>query len=246
MLVFHKPRPLALFTGRHAVKYHWEPDLDKLWRELSEMGATHIVLPKYIDPAMHREYYFPGIIERYRQNLELLFENPSYAVYRICTGIGSASPVSGMVCVPVRLTRILNAHVCQGRAPRGIFCSQCHHRTVHARRYVIHTLVCGSAASSSFMRFDPELPCHHASTSICSRTDPGFRACGRAPPLSCALPRVPGRPASRRIVSSSADPPGQLIMPGSRSKDRCSLHLRAITLQSAGCTLRVYLPIPGL
>ena len=83
LLVFHKPRPLALFTGRNVFKYNWEPDIDKLWRELSEMGATHIVLPKYIDPAMHEEYYFPAIVERYRQNLELLFENSSYAVYRI-------------------------------------------------------------------------------------------------------------------------------------------------------------------
>ena len=56
--------------------------MDKLWRELTDMGATHIILPKYIDPAMHEEYYFPAIVERYRQNLELSLRT-SYAVYRI-------------------------------------------------------------------------------------------------------------------------------------------------------------------
>jgi len=83
LLVFHKPRPLALFTGRHAVKYHWEPDLDKLWRDLSDMGATHIVLPKYLDTTVHEDYFFPNIVERYRQNLQVIFENDNFVVYRI-------------------------------------------------------------------------------------------------------------------------------------------------------------------
>lgn len=83
LLVFHKPRPLALFTGRHALKYHWEPDVDKLWRDLTDMGATHIVLPKYIDTKAHRDYYFPAIVERHRRKLELIFENDDFVVYRI-------------------------------------------------------------------------------------------------------------------------------------------------------------------
>jgi hypothetical protein len=48
LLEFHKPRPLALFTGRLAMKYHWDPDTDALWHVLARMGATHIILPKYI------------------------------------------------------------------------------------------------------------------------------------------------------------------------------------------------------
>lgn len=83
LLVFHKPRPLALFTGRRATKYHWELDMDKLWLEIADMGATHIILPKYIDPAAHQEYFFPAIVERYRQNLDILFENRDYIVYHI-------------------------------------------------------------------------------------------------------------------------------------------------------------------
>jgi hypothetical protein len=83
LLVFHKPRPLSLFTGRKSLKYHEEPDLEILWRDLVDMGATHIVLPKYIDPALHAEYFFPGIVVQYSGNLEVIFENESYAVYRI-------------------------------------------------------------------------------------------------------------------------------------------------------------------
>jgi hypothetical protein len=84
-LAFYKPRPLALFTGRHATRYHWEPDGEKLWRELLEMGISHIVLPKYIDPERHSDYIFPAAVERYRANLELLFENRNFVVYRIVT-----------------------------------------------------------------------------------------------------------------------------------------------------------------
>jgi hypothetical protein len=83
LIIFHKPRPLALFTGRRAVKYHWELDLDKLWRELIGMGATHIILPKYIDATVHSNYFFPAIVDRYRRNLDILFENRDYIVYRI-------------------------------------------------------------------------------------------------------------------------------------------------------------------
>lgn len=86
LLIFHKPRPLALFTGRHATRYHWELDGDKLWRELLDMGATHIVMPKYIDPAEHSEYFFPATVEAHRGNLEKLYENRNFIVYRILPG----------------------------------------------------------------------------------------------------------------------------------------------------------------
>jgi hypothetical protein len=83
LLVFHKPRPLALFTGRRAMGNHWQPDLDKLWHELNAMGATHIVLASYIDPAKHPTYFLRPMSERYSGNMELAFRNRHYIVYAI-------------------------------------------------------------------------------------------------------------------------------------------------------------------
>lgn len=83
LFVFHKPRPLALFTGRRATGNHWEPDLDKFWRELNDMGVTHIVLVRYFDPVKHPTYFLRPMSERYSGDLELVFKNRHYIVYAI-------------------------------------------------------------------------------------------------------------------------------------------------------------------
>ena len=41
IFVFHRPRPIALFTGRRAVVYHWDADTDELWRERGHGGNTY-------------------------------------------------------------------------------------------------------------------------------------------------------------------------------------------------------------
>lgn len=85
LLVFHKPRPLALFTGRRSVIYQWEPDADKLWNYLTGIGATHIIVPKYIATNRHNQH-FMAMVDHYRSDLAVEFENGDFVVYRIVNG----------------------------------------------------------------------------------------------------------------------------------------------------------------
>lgn len=82
LFVFHKPRPLALFTDRRAVKYHWDISADALWSALMSMGVTHIVLPKYITATWHRQTFLP-MLDSYKDALATVFENRDYVVYLV-------------------------------------------------------------------------------------------------------------------------------------------------------------------
>lgn len=82
LFVYHKPRPLALLTGRRSVRYHWDPDVEKLWEYLADIRATHIILPKYVTATSYR-VHFLAMVEQYRGALCTVFENDDFVVYRI-------------------------------------------------------------------------------------------------------------------------------------------------------------------
>jgi hypothetical protein len=82
LLVFYRPRPLALFSERKAVKYHWELDPGRLWNYLTGIGATHMIVPKFIPVSRHDRHYM-NMIEHYRDHLDVVFENRDYRVYRV-------------------------------------------------------------------------------------------------------------------------------------------------------------------
>jgi hypothetical protein len=82
LFVFHKPSPLALFTGRRSVVFYWDPDVNRHWQYLTGVGATHIIVPKYI-PVTEYNQYFMDMIAQYRDDLEIEFENRDFVVYRI-------------------------------------------------------------------------------------------------------------------------------------------------------------------
>jgi hypothetical protein len=79
LFVFHKPRPLALFTGRRSVIYYWASDVIRHWEYLTGIGATHIIVPKYIPVSR----YLMDMVDHYRDDLEIDFENRDFVVYRI-------------------------------------------------------------------------------------------------------------------------------------------------------------------
>jgi hypothetical protein len=85
LFVFHKPSPLALFTGRRSVVFYWDPDVNRHWQYLTGVGATHIIVPKYIPVSEHNRYFMDMIAE-YRDDLEIEFENRNFVVYRIARG----------------------------------------------------------------------------------------------------------------------------------------------------------------
>jgi len=88
IIIFRKPRVLALFTGRKSSAYHVTEEPDRLWRYIRKIGATHIVVK-------HRGKDFPNdvktlskLVEQYREALDLAFENEEFRVYRIKSSKG--------------------------------------------------------------------------------------------------------------------------------------------------------------
>ena len=92
IFVFSKPRALALFTGRRASAPFTPDDPCRLWRYLTEIGATYVITgppPGYVDPAAA---YLEGFVSRYPRALVRVMGNQTSVVYRIvgdpCSGSG--------------------------------------------------------------------------------------------------------------------------------------------------------------
>ena len=79
VLIFRKPRVLSLYTGRRASVYHrFEPSDDReLWNYFDKIRATHL-LTSPVDKG-----YWSPFIARYEENLEEVFSNQDFKVYRI-------------------------------------------------------------------------------------------------------------------------------------------------------------------
>jgi hypothetical protein len=91
VIVFVKPRVMALLTGRDSTTYH-TPDKDEdLWRYFGRIGATHLVAVVN-DQAFHlaedprRLAWFRSFIERNASRLDCVFENADFRVYEIAQG----------------------------------------------------------------------------------------------------------------------------------------------------------------
>jgi len=82
VLIFRKPRALALFTGRRASAWHQPADDQALWSYFRQIRATYLVLgPKHVEPA--DQEYFGGFIARGRGQLQETYSNADFHVYRI-------------------------------------------------------------------------------------------------------------------------------------------------------------------
>jgi len=78
VFVFWKPRVLALFTGRRASCYHeTEKDAD-LRAYFQRIGSTYIIETIYWD-----EPYFRDYIQRNLKDLELVYHNSGFRVFKI-------------------------------------------------------------------------------------------------------------------------------------------------------------------
>jgi len=90
IFVFSKPRALALFAGRRAAAPFTPDDPCRLWRYLTEIGATYVITGP--DSVNAEAVYLERFVARYPRALVRVMGNQTSVVYRIvgdpCSGSG--------------------------------------------------------------------------------------------------------------------------------------------------------------
>jgi len=82
VIIFTKPRALALYTGRKTSFYPVLLDDKGIWEYFQRIGATHIVSgPKGIEP--HDQEFLSKFLNRHRGLLQEEYSNAAFTVYRI-------------------------------------------------------------------------------------------------------------------------------------------------------------------
>lgn len=80
VVVFAKPRLLALVTDRRAVAYHEPPVDSELWSYFSSISAEYILVSNELPNDIA---YFHGFIDREGPKVSLMFDNGRFELYRI-------------------------------------------------------------------------------------------------------------------------------------------------------------------
>ncbi|GMQ88737.1 MAG: hypothetical protein BMS9Abin09_0171 [Gammaproteobacteria bacterium] len=82
VIIFRKPRPLALMTGRRASTIHRPDDPEELLAYFVQIDASYIVEPKESSRVPHWDYVHDWIAH-YADKMEPVFENADFRVYRM-------------------------------------------------------------------------------------------------------------------------------------------------------------------
>ena len=82
VVIFRKPRVLALFTDRQSSTYHRTQDPKKLWDYIKSIKATYIV-NKYAGSHLIDRKEIQALIDHNRAQLALVFENKEFRIYQI-------------------------------------------------------------------------------------------------------------------------------------------------------------------
>lgn len=77
VLIFFKPRALALFTGRMSSSYHKPPQMDELLAYMLNINASYIIIS-----SQDRDYLF-RFIKTFPNQFQLEFANSDFCLYRI-------------------------------------------------------------------------------------------------------------------------------------------------------------------
>ncbi len=83
VLVFSRPRALALFTGRRVSGGYRPSDPCLLWRYLSEIGASYLVTGPEPDVWNADAVYLQGFVSRFERDFRPVMANADFGVYRI-------------------------------------------------------------------------------------------------------------------------------------------------------------------
>lgn len=92
VIVFVKPRVMALLTDRRSTTFHTPDDDQELWRYFGQVDATHLVCVVN-DRAFHnsedpqRLAWMRGFIGRNAGRLVCVFENADFRIYEITDGL---------------------------------------------------------------------------------------------------------------------------------------------------------------
>jgi hypothetical protein len=81
VLLFQKPRVMALLTGRRAAANHIPADDADLWRYLHTIGATHVVVDH--DIFTHRPDVLGPFAQRHHDRLQAVYGNRDFTVYAV-------------------------------------------------------------------------------------------------------------------------------------------------------------------
>jgi hypothetical protein len=83
VLVFSKPRALALMTGRRVSGGYSPADPCRLWQYLREIGASYVITGPGKDPFNDDAVYLGQFVARFSNDVRPLMANRDLAVYRI-------------------------------------------------------------------------------------------------------------------------------------------------------------------
>lgn len=84
IFIFIEPRILSLYTGRSASTYHSPNDITELWNYFHKIGATCLITgPRNSIGHSQQEDSLYLFVEKFKDNLEKIYSNPDFKVYRI-------------------------------------------------------------------------------------------------------------------------------------------------------------------
>ncbi len=81
VIIFRKPRILALFTSRSSACYHFSENDKELWNYFKEIGVTYLIEEKIFQNDF--SLYFRSYIEKNKSKLLRVFSNSDFNIYRI-------------------------------------------------------------------------------------------------------------------------------------------------------------------
>jgi hypothetical protein len=93
VLVFSKPRALALFTGRRASPAQTPVADEVLWDFMRQINATHFVVGR---PFPETDEYLQAFADRNADQLQPVFRNRHFTVYRIVDSAAGGIQTTGL------------------------------------------------------------------------------------------------------------------------------------------------------
>lgn len=81
VIIFRKPRPLALFTGRRSARYHWTRNVEDLQEYFIRIGATHFIMVADGSGVPTEKPYLDWF-ERYASGQVPVYTSEHFRIYR--------------------------------------------------------------------------------------------------------------------------------------------------------------------
>lgn len=100
VIIFVKPRALALFTGKKTSFYPVLSDDKDIWGYFQKIKATHLVVGPSDTEPYDREF-LSKFVSKYQSNFEVVYSNTEYNVYKL---VGTPQPYGRIVFKHLRFT----------------------------------------------------------------------------------------------------------------------------------------------